>query len=267
MSKTLLAVNTLTAVGSQAYASHLTMAFRMGKDCPEDNFLLFNGYRTSIDRFRNMAGKIALEQECDYLFFVDDDVLCPSDTYKKLKERNVDIVTPVTYIRSYPFAPMFFQVVKSSTGETVGLNYYYDYQKAECENDLLPAAAIGFSCCLIKVELLKKIPPAWFITSPEQTEDVYFCVKARQYLNNQVGIYVDRSFAVGHMLDPEFVHPKTVAALRNFYEELDPDCIKKYERGDRSGTEYLDLQRARLDKMEFQIAELEENNRKVAEGA
>lgn len=254
MARTLLAVNTLTAVNNQAYASHLNAAFRMGKDCPEDEFFLFNGYRVSIDRFRNQAAKMAMQLECDYLWFVDDDVLIPPNTYKMLKDRNVDVVTPVTFIRTYPFKAMFFKTLLSSTGEIAGLTFYDDYEEVQCENNLLPVAAIGFSCCLLRVELFKKIPPAWFVTSTHQTEDVYFCIKARQTLENDISICVDRSFAVGHQMDPDFVHPVTRDALIAYYETINPN-LKIKNTGDNP-EDYIDKQREILDKMEFQIHEL-----------
>lgn len=264
MSKTLVAVNTLTAVNNQAYASHLNAAFRMGKDYPEDEFLLFNGYRTSIDRFRNMAGKIALQNDCDYLWFIDDDVLIPPYSYRKLKERNVDIVTPVTFIRSYPFKPMFFKTIKSNTGKLTGITHYDDWETEETWDGLLECAAIGFSCCLMKVELLRKVTPAWFVTSPDRTEDVYFCIKARQALNNEVGIYVDTLYGVGHQMDPDFVHCKTRDALLTYYETLNPE-LKDSREGDNSAS-YLENQRAALDKLEYQVQVLEDNNKKVLEG-
>jgi len=245
MSKTLLAVNTLTSVSSQAYASHLNLVYRMGKES-DDEFILFNGWRCSIDNFRNEAAKIALKGECDYLLFLDDDVLIPRDTYKILKSRNVDIITPVVFIRSYPFKPMFFKVVKISDSQSIGLTHYDDWENdVSPETPVLPVAAVGFSCCLIKVELLKKIRPAWFVTSASQTEDVYFCVKARQDLENRVGIYVDTSINAGHMLDPEFVSTQTRGALLRFYEELNPHLLNQ-NKGDHD-KDYLDVNKAALE--------------------
>jgi hypothetical protein len=254
MAKTLLAVNTLTEVNNQVYASHMNAAFRMGKDCPEDDFLLLNGYRMSIDRFRNNAAKIALQNECDYLWFIDDDNIIPPHTYKQLKDRNVDVVTPVTYIRSYPFKPMFFKTILSASGEVAGLTHYDGFEKMECEDNLLPVAAIGFSCCLIKVDILRKIPPAWFVTSTHQTEDVYFCIKARQTLENNISICVDRNIAVGHQMDPDFVHPVTRDALLAYYETINPE-LKNSRKGDNSAT-YLAEQQRQLDNIEFQMHDL-----------
>jgi glycosyltransferase involved in cell wall biosynthesis len=263
MSKTLLAVNTLTSVASQAYASHINLAFRMGKDCPEDEFLLFNGYRTSIDRFRNMAAKLALQNECDYLLFLDDDILVEPDTYRRLKSWDVDVVTPVVYIRSYPFKPMFFKSIIGEDQKVAGLTTYDDFEEVSkiFPAGLLPVAAIGFSCCLIKCELLKRVPPAWFVTGTGHTEDVYFCIKARQHLENALGIYVDTTLHAGHMLDPEFVSQDTVEALRHFYEELSPE-LKNERDGDHSAN-YLEKQKAALTKIGYLDAELEAKNAEV----
>lgn len=241
MSKTLLAVNTLTSVGSQAYASHLNLAFRMAKT--PDDFLLFNGWRMSIDRFRNEAAKIALQQECDYLMFLDDDVLVPSDTYSRLKARDLDIVTPVVYIRGYPFRPMFFKAIQ--VGEALALDHYNEWKEAEIKDGLLEVAAVGFSCCLIKCELLKKVPPAWFVTGTNHTEDVYFCMKARQCGTPTIG--VDTTLLAGHMLDPEFVAEQTVEHLRAFYEAMDPK-LKDRGRGDHAA-DYLSKNLENLDKL------------------
>lgn len=242
MSKTLLAVNTLTSVGSQAYASHLNLAFRMAKS--EDEFLLFNGWRMSIDRFRNEAGKIALQQECDYLMFLDDDVLVPKDTYSRLKARDLDIITPVVYIRGYPFKPMFFK--EFPVGDSLALDHYSEWKEAETQDGLLKVAAVGFSCCLIKCDLLRRTPPAWFVTGTNHTEDVYFCMKVRQCMTPTIG--VDTTLQAGHMLDPEFVADQTVEHLRAFYEAMDPD-LKKRVHGDHA-SDYLSKNLENLNKLE-----------------
>ena len=261
--RVLLAVNTLTAVGSQPYASHLNLSFRIQQS--GDDFVLFNGYRNSIDRFRNRAGQIALEGEFDYLMFLDDDILVAPDTYEKLKARMesegpdgyiVDVVTPVVFIRSYPFKPMFFKGV-DLRGQT-GLEIYDDYESKCKEGDLLPVAAIGFSCCLLRVELLKNIQPAWFVTGSLHTEDVYFCIKAKQTYalkKENVGIYVDTALDSGHMMDSEFVSKGTVKALRNYYEELSPELkVRRTNGGDNSPIYLADNKAALAAAQAFEIS-------------
>lgn len=257
--RVLLAVNTLTAVGSQPYSSHLNLAYAMKES--GDEVVLFTGHRNSIDRFRNRAGQIALEGDFDYLMFLDDDVLVPKDTYARLRARMesegpdgyiVDVVTPVVFIRSYPFKPMFFKAIDVENAGTL-IEIYNDWEEKAKEAELLPVAAVGFSCCLIRVELLKNIQPAWFVTGSHHTEDVYFCIKAKQTYalrKENVGIYVDTTLDSGHMLDPEFVSKATVQALRHYFEELNPDLLAiKTPCGDNS-PRYLADNRAALDAAE-----------------
>ena len=156
--KTLLAVNTLTSVQSQPYASHLNLIYRMGKESDDEVFLL-TGYRTGIDRFRNMAGEVALANECDLLMFLDDDVAVPRDTYsimrKHIDNTDIDIITPLIYIRGYPFEPMMFKA--HEINGVTGLFAYSDWEEhVSADNPLLPCAAIGFSCALIRTKLPKQ---------------------------------------------------------------------------------------------------------------
>jgi hypothetical protein len=222
MSKVLLAVNTLTMVDSMAYASHLNLVYRIGRDTT-DEFLLYNSRRVSIDRFRNQAAAFALRYECDYLMFLDDDVLVPANIYQTLKSHDKDVVTPLVYIRSYPYKPMMFKGIIDGEG-AYGLTTYDDWElKITAENSLLEVAAVGFSCCLIKCSVLRKIPPAWFVTGTNHTEDVYFCIKARKALENQISIFVDTKTYAGHLLDPEFVSYETKKELLMFSESLNPE--------------------------------------------
>lgn len=226
MSKVLLAVNTLQAVGSQPYASHLSLTFRIGRDTTDD-FILYNGNRCSIDKFRNQAGRFALQLSCDYLLFLDDDVLIPPNTYQRLKELDKDVVTPFVYIRGYPFEPMFFM---SDSGPEGVINLVkhtkWKEQVEELGSPIIPVSAIGFSCCLIKVDLLRRMElkenEPWFLTGLNHTEDVYFCMLARTKLGDEVSIFVDTSLVAAHMLDPEFVSVDNRDALQRFYEELNP---------------------------------------------
>lgn len=228
--KVLLAVNTLTSVSNQAYASHLNLAYRMGKE--EDDFMLFNGYRMAIDTFRNKAADIALGNDMDYLMFLDDDVLVPSYTYSQLLRCDKDVVTPLVYIRGYPFKTMMF---KNTIKDGVNiLDHYEDWEEKVLPNGMLECSAIGCSCVLIKVSLLKQLKEKlgnlpFFHTGQNYTEDVYFCMKARELLDNDVSIFVDTTIKAGHLLDQEIVAFDTLKPLRQFYEATVPELKERIE--------------------------------------
>lgn len=221
--KILIGTNVLTQLDSEAYGNHCGLWCYLGKKYPKDTLAFFHPRRLSIDNMRNEAARIALEEEFEYLMFIDDDVLIQPNVLDFLLEADKDIVAAVTHIRSYPFRSMFFKYV----GENL-LSHYDDYEKDVDEKGLLKCDAVGFSCVLIKVELLKKLTKPFFITGAFHTEDVYFCVKAQKELGlENVSIYVDTRCPTAHLLDKEAVSSKNVKALREYYKTAYPDLGKE----------------------------------------
>src|SRR5512138_1990586 len=157
MSKTLICTNTLNSIHQSVYANHIQFYFRLAKNNPDDTFALFTPVRMTIDTCRNQAVKAAVENEYDYVMFIDDDVLLPFDAYQRLKAADKDIIAGWTVIRGYPFDNMFFKY-----NEQGNLVVYNDVDPEATE--LFPVDAIGCSCVLIKCELFKKIPPPYFVT-------------------------------------------------------------------------------------------------------
>lgn len=226
----IIAICNLTSVSNKAYATHLQFAYKLAKDNPDYQFLLYTPYRMSIANFRNSAALAACESEAKYLMFVDDDAVLinhPS-IFKELKDKidedeNKHIIMPTVYVRGYPFMPMFFKWVTDEKilKEGKGLDFYEDFKEQETdENGLLEVAAIGCHTCLIKTEVLYALDKPYFLTGMNHTEDVYFCMKCRDYIEN-IGIYVDTTISVGHLLDPLWVDENNIEILKEMYEKLE----------------------------------------------
>jgi len=230
--KTLIGINTLTDVSRPAYSNHCQVWYRLGRNT-KDEFMMFHPHRMSIDGMRNSAAKYAMQQECDYLLFIDDDVLLPvmdhPDWYDTLKAADKDVVAGVTLIRSYPYHPMIFDWNNKDTAFHI-----IDYKDRAGDDGLLQCDAVGFSLCLIKVDLLRKMEPPFFVTGVNHTEDVYFCQRAKIYVP-EVSIFVDTRIETAHMLDPEPIMPTTLEARKRYDEELDPSITEK-ETGDHDST-------------------------------
>lgn len=222
MTKTLVGVNTLESVSSFVYSSHCKLWLEMRKQFPEDEFLFYTPYRMSIDNMRNGAARIALEHKCDYLMFIDDDVVVRPDTYKSLREANKDIVMALTYVRGYPFHPMFFRDFESREMHDGKIRLdlaFHDEDFWEVGDDgLIKTGAVGFSCVLINCDVLRAMTPPYFVTGPGHTEDVYFCLKARAELEPEPTIYVDTKVPTGHILMPDMVSKDNVEKLREYYK-------------------------------------------------
>lgn len=222
--KIMVGVNTLTSIQRAAYSNHCQFWFRLGRNYPNIQFALNHPYRQSIDRMRNQTADIALSNEMDYVLFLDDDVLVNpiQESLAMLIEANADIAAGWTIIRGYPFENMFFKYTEDGKGlikpKTTDLVIK--------ENGLIDCDAVGFSFCLIKCSLLKKIPTPWFVTGSNFTEDVYFCNKAREHYPNTT-IVVDSRIKTGHLMDPEPLHPQNAGPLREFYDDHYPEITAK----------------------------------------
>lgn len=232
--RTLVAVNTLTQVHSLSYASHCQEWWRMAKHFPDDEFILFNPHRSSIDRTRNAAVMMALEVQCDYLYFIDDDMCLSPATYKSLREADKDIVMALTVIRGYPYNVMHFidptdkYVIEEK--ETTQLEYFNDYENHIYPNGLLRVDAVGCATVLFKMKVFKDIEPPWFVTLANMTEDVYFCLKAqRRYGRLGISIYVDTKVPTGHIMEPEVCSIYNKKELKKRDEEDNPHLRVKPE--------------------------------------
>jgi hypothetical protein len=221
MAKILIAVNTLTEVNQLAYLNHNQMWYRFGRDYPEHDFVLFAPRRMSIDNMRNFAGKSAIDLNCDWLIFLDDDVLTPIETgwLRRMIEYNKDVIAGVTCIRGYPYHPMIFNFMKRQLDSLE--THFVDNYKALANPE-------GFSLCLIKVDTLRKISKPYFITGINHTEDVYFCNKMRkEILGSEV--WVDTTCETAHILGSDIIMPMNVEARKKFDEDENPG-LKEHVR-------------------------------------
>lgn len=223
---TLIGVNNLTVVEQPAYGNHAQFLYRLGKMHPNDNFALCNPRRMSIDNMRNFCAKAALEGEFDYIMFIDDDVLIPVLAFdmlvRHLVTKKCDIVSGVTLIRGYPYNPMIFDVGEDKSTK----GFVKNYAERADTNGLCFCDAVGFSCCLISVALLRKMTPPYFVTGPGFTEDVYFCVRAKRQFPETL-IAADVNCTTAHILGPDIISPEN-RDIRMAYDEAMNPGIKEH---------------------------------------
>lgn len=217
--KVLVACCTLTSINLGPYLDHTKLWYRVGREFPHIDFIQMGSKRMSIDRFRNEAMRIALDNAIDYIYFIDDDMLLPPDTFAKLLEgmQQYDILSALNYIRGYPFKIMSYKWDLSS-----GHKRLMNITEEDLPNPLsgiLPVNAIGTAVCLIRVNVFKQVPAPWFLTGPHGTEDIYMCLKAKDYAPYiRIGTHLE--IITGHMLDPEVISHRTRAAHMDYVESF-----------------------------------------------
>lgn len=155
-----------------------------------------------FDHARNTGCQKLLELGWEWLFFLDDDVLCPSDTIPRLMAHRLPIVSGMYYRRAEPLVPVMLKEKADKTG--------YDWITQYTPNSLVEVDLVGCGCLLIHRDILTNFPPVskdnrWFewrcdkydLPSNQRTsEDFTFMQHLR---NHNQKIYVDTSIACRHV--------------------------------------------------------------------
>ena len=179
--------------------------------------------RTNIVSARNLIVNEAIKQECDWIFWIDDDMVIKPDVniIEKLMAHDKDIVAPLFFSRCYPFIPMIFKR-KTWASRYCVYDNIMDYPKG-----LLKVDGVGFGCVLTKVEIFKKLAQPYFWANEIFGEDLFFCENATRA---GIEIYCDTTIDVGHIGEPvvswENMH---IAAKQANYEYIKAKNIKDEE--------------------------------------
>lgn len=152
-----------------------------------------------FDHARNVGCQKLLEFGWEWLFFLDDDVIAPSDAIEKLVSRNAPIISGLYYRRSPPIAPV---MLRENKNERTWISEFK-------VPDLMPVDYVGAGCLLIHRDVLKNLPPLsskchWFEwrvdradlpVTERMSEDFAFCKHAR---NHGYKIIMDTSVQCRH---------------------------------------------------------------------
>ena len=188
------------------------------------------GAQMFIDSARNIIVDFAIENNYDYILWIDDDmvVMPGSKVLTKLIEHDKDIVAPLFFTRRLPFLPLLFDKVVRAEGKHTTYDHRINYKK-----ELQKVDAVGFGFVLTKVEVFKKIGNPYFLTCPGLGEDMYFCSKAT---GAGFEIYCDTTIDVGHIGEPPIVFEGHYLETKNATElylkqkkEADDISSKDYE--------------------------------------
>lgn len=141
---------------------------------------------------RQKSIQAAIDQECDYILMVDDDMQFPPDVVDRLQAHGVDVCA-ANYI------------AKGVGGKPTAMNddgKIYSKDKSGIEE----VGWIGLGLCLMRIAAIKDIPPPWFevVWLPETKsylgEDYFYCETLRRH-NVKIHIDHDVSHDIGHIGD------------------------------------------------------------------
>lgn len=141
---------------------------------------------------RNQLSGITLNEDFEWLWFMDDDHVFSPNALQKLLAHDVPLVVPVCLKRFPPYTPVTYVERIEGVGPA---RYLPLYLPDSPEEGLIEIVAGGSAGMLIKREVLEAVPPPWFELTP-LSEDLVFCEKA---VEAGFSIYCDLSVRIGHV--------------------------------------------------------------------
>ena len=159
---------------------------------------------TDIVRGRTALVQRMLASDSEWLLFLDDDHVFPTDLLTNLLAHEQPIVGSLYLRRQVPFAPLAFsERLSDTTYQAIDLSQLP-------EEGLLRVQAVGTSGLLVRREVFEAIETPWFEYGATErwdaSEDIIFCEKAQE---KGFPVYVDLGSRLGHMT-PTAVWPSWV---------------------------------------------------------
>jgi hypothetical protein len=170
--------------------------------------------RTVVDWARNDLAEQAMEAKSPiddkpytHFLWLDCDEIFKVDLACQLARHDVDMVSALYYSRLAPHKPLVYLNAHDPKDE------YKHYPLLEIPAALVQVDAFGFGACLMKREVLEKIPQPWFTLDWRGGEDITFCTRAKQH---GIKLYCDGAYSVAHIGMNKLV---TTADYQQWYQD------------------------------------------------
>lgn len=165
-------------------------------------------------RARANIVKNALEENCDYLFFIDDDMVIPQNSFEELlgtmRKTQAAVVSGHYYRRGYPYHSVWSKEIEGQ------------WFPVDADTDIWPIHCSGLGCALIDLHWLRDhVQAPWFETEmdsfgPNVTDDVTFF---RKVVAAGGKVYGHGGIRCGHLGSRMVICDKTVDFLRKLHIE------------------------------------------------
>ena len=185
--KVLIGLSTMEHMRRAEFIQYL-----LGLEKPNGH-LLTTVHGQSPAEARNVIIKQALQYDCTHVFFMDDDMAFPPDTLMRLLKHDLDVVTGLYLMRSYPHFPCIFDEAFPDG------KCKFAFLSPETKG-VIPIVNCGLGAVLIKTEVFKAMKEPWVtlgeIDPTGWCDDVAFFNRVRKA---GFKMFCDTDVRVGHM--------------------------------------------------------------------
>lgn len=193
---------------------HETMESLFNLRRPENVTLILRIHHAyNVAEGRNQLVKMAFQEGCSHIFFVDSDVVLPPETLIKLLAANVGVINGTyprkemdTITNNNPFTTLYRHDPKGLN--KINFGPFFMSQLELPAEGVVPVDAAGLGCTLINMDVFRILGgnDDWFVFAKEESqihngpyclgEDLYFY---RSCLRAGVQPYAEASIRCGHV--------------------------------------------------------------------
>jgi len=230
--RVLLSVPTTGMIHAESAHCLMELSHDMALLEPEIETIICMLPRMMIAQAREEAVNQALKLGCDYIFFIDDDMIPNRGIFQTLLKHGKDIVGGMSFERLGEHNPNIYassHVETHKDGEHIVGSMKYanilNYDEERDEAGLLEVDAIGFGCALIKTSVFEEMDAPWFMSQFQIGEDIFFCYKAKE---KGYKVYMDCSpeGQLGHLSPPAVINEELHKFVRRNKDRKAMEMIK-----------------------------------------
>lgn len=156
----------------------------------------FESARDRIVASRNLLRQHAIDNNYDYFFSLEQDVIPPKDIIERLLTHNKKVLTGVYFAHNvFKDKKLLIPLVYTSIEDGKGLPSMRPLNDAELlSNRLIKVVSCGLGCVLIHRNILRQIE---FRYEENTFDDRWFCI---DLYNKKIEIYCDTSIKCKHLI-------------------------------------------------------------------
>jgi len=193
--RVLIATPSYGDVKAQYHINYMNLLVRLMKlQFTEEEYEFFplTIYNQFVYDARNKAVETAQSAGCDYIFFIDADMIVPPDTFERLVAHDKECVGCLAFKRAAPYLPLVYRLEETTEDGRYRFGIRDDWPK----NELTKVDAIGGACFLVKTSVFDKLERPYFYIKENTGEDIWFSILM---IEKEIPMYVDTGAPVGHL--------------------------------------------------------------------
>jgi len=198
MKQVLIAIPKRDHTWNEGFVISLLGTFLFEQEYKDYHFALATVTGKPVVEAREELVNTALEGGFDYIWFLDDDMVFPVNSFRRLISQDKDFISGIAFMKKPPFAPTCLKCKTYRKGKKIHEKYspIIDYP-----DDTFEVDGIGLFCAVIKVDAIKKLRTPRFHdplldTLSKIGEDVGFC---RRMWEAGYKLYCDPNVKTGHL--------------------------------------------------------------------